>query len=296
MQMKNIIIVVAALAAGVAAGWFAGGVGRARCPQRADGGGLGQAPLPAERSNATARADAARPKRKALIRSSADAEVQKRILENKIGYLEKCIVAAKGENGRARSPSAPPAENKRETSAEIIERLKKISNKWERWTAFTRLDDKTQSSLMMGDLKKLFPKEMTIDDEMSEELAERLDKMTEIAARRIGILDTVDQSGLDDDERKVHAEYMEFLAECPDVFAGMIDQHDSMTFGEVIGRLKKAVAHYKRGAELVKKEHGMLVTQVVKSFEIPDGDAEELRATLDDVRDVINSGYFEKKD
>ena len=27
MQMKNIIIVVAALAAGVAAGWFAGGVG-----------------------------------------------------------------------------------------------------------------------------------------------------------------------------------------------------------------------------------------------------------------------------
>ena len=54
MQMKNIIIVVAALAAGVAAGWLAGGVGRARCPQRADGGGLGQAPLPAERSNATA--------------------------------------------------------------------------------------------------------------------------------------------------------------------------------------------------------------------------------------------------
>ena len=215
--------------------------------------------------------------------------MQKRILENKISYLEKCIAAAKVSD-------AKPAEKKRETNAEIIERLKKISNKWERWTAFTRLDDKTQSSLTMGDLKKLFPKEMTIDDEMSEELAERLDKMTEIAARRIGILDTVDQSGLDDDERKVHAEYMEFLAECPDVFAGMIDQHDSMTFGEVIGRMKKVVAHYKRGPELVKKEHGMLVTQVVKSFEIPDGDAEELRATLDDVRDVINSGYFEKKD
>ena len=289
MQMKNIIIVVVALAAGVAAGWFAGGVGRARCPQRADGGGLGQAPLPAERSNATARADAARPKRKAPIRSTADAEVQRRILENKISYLEKCIAAAKGAD-------AKPAEKKRETSAEIIERLKKISNKLERWTAFTRLDDKTQSSLMMGDLKKLFPKEMTIDDELSEELAERLDKMTEIAARRIGILDTVDQSGLDDDERKVHAEYMEFLAECPDVFAGMIDQHDSMTLGEAIGRIKKVVAHYKRGAELVKKEHGMLVTQVVKSFEIPDGDAEELRATLDDVRDFTSYGYFEKKD
>ena len=287
------IVVLVALAVGAAAGWFtAGACGNMETAND----GRARSPVSPERSEPRKRwlqgcapDEKAKPRRKALIRSSADAEVQKRILENKISYLEKCIAAVKVSD-------AKPAEKKRETNAEIIERLKKISNKLERWTAFTRLDDKTQSSLMMGDLKKLFPKEMTIDDELSEELAERLDKMTEIAARRIGILDTVDQSGLDDDERKVHAEYMEFLAECPDVFAGMIDQHDSMTFGEVIGRIKKVVAHYKRGAELVKKEHGMLVTQVVKSFEIPDGDAEELRATLDDVRDVTSSGYFEKKD
>lgn len=291
-RFETILAAAVALCVGVAAGWFA--AARAW----GDAAGSSKPPYQGDDSpacnNGRARSmsapnEKAKPRRKALIRSSADAEVQKRILENKISYLEKCIAAAKVSD-------AKPAEEKRETNAEIIERLKKISNKLERWTAFTRLDDKTQSSLMMGDLKKLFPKEMTIDDELSEELAERLDKMTEIAARRIGILDTVDQSGLDDDERKVHAEYMEFLAECPDVFAGMIDQHDSMTFGEVIGRIKKVVAHYKRGAELVKKEHGMLVTQVVKSFEIPDGDAEELRATLDDVRDVTSSGYFEKKD
>ena len=288
MKRWRVIIASLALAVGAAAGWFAAGAwGKCKC-ENVEVCKYGNMEA-ANAGRAGASNEKAKPRCKALIRSSADAEVQKRILENKIGYLEKCIAAAKGVD-------AQPAEKKRETSAEIIERLKKISNKLERWTAFTRLDDKTQSSLMMGDLKKLFPKEMTIDDELSEELAERLDKMTEIAARRIGILDTVDQSGLDDDERKVHAEYMEFLAECPDVFAGMIDQHDSMTFGEAIGRIKKVVAHYKRGAELVKKEHGMLVTQVVKGFEIPDGDAEELRATLDDVRDATSFLYFEKKD
>ena len=46
MQTKNIIIALAALAVGVAAGWFAGGVGRARCPHRADGGDLGQVAPP----------------------------------------------------------------------------------------------------------------------------------------------------------------------------------------------------------------------------------------------------------
>ena len=104
MKMKNIIIAVAALAVGAAVGWFAGvlgngergmGNGWARCPQRADGGGLGQAPLlghplrgrtssggcalPVHRNGQDARCPsdvpAAKPKRKAPIRSSSDAEV-----------------------------------------------------------------------------------------------------------------------------------------------------------------------------------------------------------------------------
>ena len=133
-------------------------------------------------------------------------------------------------------------------------------------------------------------------EELAEKLAERLDKMTEVNARRIGILEAFNPSGLNDEERKVHAEFMDFLAECPDVFAKMIDQRDSMTWGEVNGRIKRMISTYKRGAELVKKEQGMLITQVVESFEIPDGDALELRATLDDVWDATSSGYFEKKD
>ncbi len=309
------IAVVVALVVGGVAGWFAAGAwGKSKCAnmkvckcenvETANDGRARSPSAPNGRARHSATADS-KPRRKALIRSSADAEVQKRILENKISYLEKCIATAKGsdtqaggsgnsDDGRAGSPL--PAGNKRETKAEIIERLKKLPTDNERYFAFTRLDEKTQMSFTMGELKKLCPRQMTIDEELSEKFAERLDIMTEVTARRIGILEAFDPSGLNDEERKVHAEFMDFLAECPDVFAKMIDQRDSMTWGEVHGRIKKVISTYQRGAELVKKEHGMLVTQVVKSFEIPDGDAMELLATLDEVRDATSSGYFEKKD
>ena len=89
----------------------------------------------------------AKPRRKALIRSLAGAEVQKRILENKISYLEKCIAAAKGLD-------AKPVEKKRESNAEIVERLMKLPTENERWTALNRLDEKTQMSLTMGEMKR----------------------------------------------------------------------------------------------------------------------------------------------
>ena len=296
-QRGTILVAMVALAVGGAAGWFAAGawskcenVKVCKCGnvETANDGRARSSSAPNGRAHRPATADS-KPRRKALIRSSADAEVQKRILENKISYLEKCIAAAKGND-------AKPTPQKRETNAEIVERLMKLPTDTERYFAFTRLDEKTQMSLTIGELKKLCPRQMTIDEELAEKLAERLDKMTEVNARRIGILEAFNPSGLNDEERKVHAEFMDFLAECPDVFAKMIDQRDSMTWGEVNGRIKQMISTYKRGAELVKKEQGMLVTQVVKSFEILDGDALELRATLDDVWDATSSGYFEKKD
>ena len=295
----TILVAVVALAVGGVAGWLAAGAwAKSKCEnvevckcgnvETANDGRARSSSAPNGRAHRPATADS-KPRRKALIRSSADAEVQKRILENKISYLEKCIAAAKGGD-------AKPTPKKRETNAELVERLMKLPTDTERYFAFTRLDEKTQMSLTIGELKKLCPRQMTIDEELAEKLAERLDKMTEVNARRIGILEAFNPSGLNDEERKVHAEFMDFLSECPDVFAKMIDQRDSMTWGEVNGRIKQMISTYKRGAELVKKEQGMLVTQVVKSFEIPDGDALELRATLDDVWDATSSGYFEKKD
>ncbi len=286
-----ILAAAVALAVGGVAGWFAarawgGAACAARTPYqaRADVGRAG-APNGSVASPHAADA-AAKPRRKALIRSLADAEVQKRILENKISYLEKCIAAAKGGD-------AKPAEKKHETNAELVERLMKLPTENERWTALNRLDEKTQMSLTMGEMKRICPEHTELA--LSEPPGWR-DKMTEVAARRIGILDAFDPSGLNEEERKVHIAFMEFLAEGPEAFVNMIDQNDSMTMGEVWECIEKVVSTFKRGAELVKKEREMLISQTIKSFEVPDGDAVELRATLDDVLTATRFMYFEEKD
>ena len=220
----------------------------------------------------------AKPRRKALIRSSADAEVQKRILENKISYLEKCIAAAKVSDAKS-------AEKKRETSAEIVERLMKLPTENERWTALSRLDRKTNMSFTLGEMKRLCPEHTAIDEP---KCLDNLDKITGFSARRIGVLGAFDLSGLNDEERKVHVEYMEVLAELPDLYANMIDQNDSMTMGEAWERIEKVISASERCAKLHKKENAMLISQMVKCFEIPDGDAAELRATFDDVKEITS--------
>ena len=297
------IVVLVALAVGAAAGWFAAGAwGERKCGNvelwncgNVETANVGRArsPVSPERSEPRKRwlqgcapNEKAKPRRKVLMRSSADAEVRKRILENKIIYLEKCIAAAK-------SLDAQPTEKKREANAELVERLMKLPTENERWTELGRLDRKTNMSFTLGEMKRLCPEHT--ERALSEPPGWR-DKMTEVAARRIGILDAFDPSGLNEEERKVHTEFMEFLAEGPEVLVNMIDQNDSMTMGEVWECIEKQVSTFKRGAELVKKEREMLISQTVKSFEVPDGDAVELRATLDDVRDVTSFGYFEKKD
>ena len=285
MNKMTVAAALAALAVGAAAGWFAarawGGAEVSSKPPYHDdaspacNNGMAGSPLPA-----------AKPQRKALIRSSADAEVQKRILENKISYLEKCIAAAKGVD-------AKPAEKKCETNAEIVERLMKLPTENERWTALSRLDRKTNMSFTLGEMKRLCPEHTAIDEP---KCLDNLDKITGFSARRIGVLGAFDLSGLNDEERKVHAEYMEVLAELPDLYANMIDQNDSMTMGEVWERIQRVISIGERCANLHKKENDMLFSQMVKSFEVPDADAIELRATFDEVRDVTSSGYFEKKD
>ena len=303
-QHGTILVAVVALAVGGVAGWLAAGAwAKSKCEivevckcgnvkeckcenvETANDGRARSPSAPNGRARRPATADS-KPRRKALIRSSADAEVQKRILENKISYLEKCIAAAKGGD-------AKPTEKKRETNAELVERLMKLPTENERWTALMRLDRKTNMSFTLGEMKRLCPEHTELA--LSEPPGWR-DKMTEVAARRIGILDAFDPSGLNEEERKVHTEFMEFLAEGPEAFVNMIDQNDSMTMGEVWECIEKVVSTLKRGAELVKKEREMLISQTVKSFEVPDGDAVELRATLDDVRDVTRFMYFEEKD
>ena len=284
-RFETILAAAVALCVGAAAGWFAAGAwGKRKC-ENVEVCKYGNMEA-ANAGRAGASNEKAKPRCKALIRSSADAEVQKRILENKISYLEKCIAAAKVSD-------AKPAEKKRETNAEIVERLMKLPTENERWTAFNRLDEKMQMSFTMGELKRLCPEHIELAMPTP---TDHLNKLTAVAARRIGILDAFDPSSLSDEERKVHTEFMDFLAEGPEAFANMIDLNDSMTTGEVWERIQKVMSTYKRGRDLIKKEREMLVAQVVKSFEIPDGDTVELRATLDDVLVATRFMYFEEKD
>ena len=123
MKTKNIIIAIAALVVGVAAGWFAArawGKGECENVEVCKYGNMETANAGRARSP-SAPNENSKPRRKAPIHSSADAEVQKRILENKISYLEKCIAAAKGVD-------AKPAENNHVTNAEIVERVRDVTS------------------------------------------------------------------------------------------------------------------------------------------------------------------------
>ena len=119
MKQFEISVLSAALAVGAAAGWFAAGfwgtwgmVGRddpiapvgSRVPRDRNGEQDGRARCPH-------RDDVAKPKRKAPIRSSSDAEVQRRILMGRVATLKKQLAVAKRmDEARKLSPSAPESD------------------------------------------------------------------------------------------------------------------------------------------------------------------------------------------
>ena len=303
-RIGTILIAVVALVVGAAAGWFAAGArGKNKC-ENVEVCKYGNVETANDGACRFAAADA-KPRRRALIRSSANADVQKRILENKIRYLEDCIAAAKGGAVSGESAhsddgidGAPrPAEGNHKTYAELLERLRKLPTEGERLTALERADEKAQDLITIGDMWQLCPRwaERTILSE--KKLLENLDKASELIGSRLGILREFDLSGLTDEERKVHADLMDHLAEFPDVFyANHIARFESTTLSEVSQRIKKYLSFYRQGVDLETEEREILISQALRSFEVPEAEAEELRSTLDEVRNVISFGRFMRKD
>ena len=277
-RFETILAAAVALCVGVAAGWFAAARAWGNC------GNVETANVGRARSS-SAPTEKAKPRRKALIRSSADAEVQKRILENKISYLEKCIAAAKVSD-------AKPAEKMRETNAELVERLMKLPTENERWTAYLRLDKKTQMALTLGEMKRLCPKHTVEALATAREREKALDRMTELTARRIGILWSLDRSSLTEEESAIHSDFMENVAGIPGLYADFMDQRDTMTIGEIMGRSQKFISCAKRCDELRDKERAMLVSLASRCFEVPEADAEELQLAIAEAFDFTNPLYF----
>ena len=285
MNKMTVAAALAALAVGAAAGWLAARAWR--------------------EGNVETTNETAKPRRRALIRSSANADVQKRILENKIRYLEDCIAAAKvgtdsGEGAHSSDGigGAPrSAEGNHETHAELVERLRKLPTEGERLTAWQRADDKAQELITVGEARQLIPRWAERSILSEKKLLENLDKSTELIGSRLGILREFDLTGLTDEERKVHEDLMDHLAEFPDVFyTTLVAQLESTTMGEYSERIKKYLSFYRQGVDLETEEREILISQALRSFEVPEAEAKELRSTLDEVRNVISFGRFMRKD
>ena len=223
MQTKNIIIAILALAVGAVAGWFAAGLanpsveaaGRARCPQRADGGGLGQAALPTAQPNATARPAVAKPKRKAPIRSSSDAEVQRRILMGRVATLKKQLAVAKRmDEARKNSPSATESD-----TAKNFRIREEETNNLKKHTGKAKQGDWT-----VGEMLKYAP------TFFAAQVGRAVDRTCLTMSRvtdALAFLDTVDVSHMTEEERTVHERYAQKLAGCIDGMQKWLDMVDT---------------------------------------------------------------------
>ena len=206
MNSKNIIIAVAALAVGAAAGWFAAGVrsdGASPSQRGGDDGGV----VATQSVRPQRTPHVAKPKRKAPIRSTTDAEVQRRALEKRVRFLEDSIRLAK-EKKPPKAFDATTASNE-----EIVERLMKFPTEWERDQELQRLGTNRFYTFTVGQLGKLCPK---MYGELSREEKEvYYGRLFEKTAERLAILDSVDQSLMTDDERALHGEFADDLAHLP---------------------------------------------------------------------------------
>ena len=288
LKMKNIMFVIAALGIGVAAGWFAAGLtGTTGVSPVRDGEGA-VATQQAREGRAPARPDqnaksAPRTMRKAPIRSANDAGVQKRILEKRIHYLEQGIRLAKEKRTRTvdRVKSA--------SNAELVERLLKLPTEWEREKALEQLGEERMKSLTLAELSRILPKAFEVPDEAVAGCKRTVEK----TGFRLGILDSVDPSGMSEEERNHHAAFVDNYASMPGLFVKMLnlDAYDRVTWGEQLEDIQRLIAASKRRDELLPRERQMLLSQAAKSFKVPDESAAGLMSALDEVSKMTDYAW-----
>ena len=286
--MKNIILAIVALGIGAAAGWFAAGLtGTTGVSPVRDGEGA-VATQQAREGRASARPDqnaksAPRTMRKAPIRSANDAGVQKRILEKRIHYLEQGIRLAKEKRTRTvdRVKSA--------SNAELVERLLKLPTEWEREKALEQLGEERMKSLTLAELSRILPKAFEVPDEAVAGCKRTVEK----TGFRLGILDSVDQSGMSEEERKHHAAFVDNYASMPGLFVKMmnLDAYDRVTWGEQLEDIHRVLAAGKRRDGLLPRERQLLLSQAAKRFKVPDESAAGLMSTLDEVSEMTDYSW-----
>ena len=141
----------AALVSGAAVGWFASGA------MHPDGPDIGRTDIsPSHHELRTTGPSADRPKRRALIRSSADPAIQEKILRKRVAMLEKRLASAKREaEAIASSDGAKPSPDTM-SHASLQKQIKAALE-----TLFGKplkdITEKDQANITVGEIRKLAP-------------------------------------------------------------------------------------------------------------------------------------------
>ena len=201
-----------ALCVGVSAGWLAArawgkrkcenvevckygnmeaaNVGRARSP--ACNNGRAGSPLPAD----------SYPRRKVMLRSSADADVQKRVLQNRLKSLERRLEVVKKDAEAIAAARAARGEKDGETfGAGDVMQMK---------AALKELGLEDVSKATVGDIRRLAPDWWAWQSKWTSTKCERIRRQT---LDIVNLLSSVDTSGLAPEELKVFENYVHSMAD-----------------------------------------------------------------------------------
>ena len=201
-RLKISAFLFTALAVGAAAGWFAAGAWgdaavSSKPPYRGDvspacNNGRAGSPLPAD-SN---------PRRKAMLLSSADADVQKRILQNRLKSLEQRLETVKKDAEAVAAARAARGEKDGETfGAGDVLQMK---------AALKELGLKEVGKAKVSDIRRLAPDWWAWQSKWTSTKCDRIRRQT---LDIMNLLSSADTSGMTTEELQVFEDYAHSMAD-----------------------------------------------------------------------------------
>ncbi len=287
------IVVLVALAVGAAAGWFAAGAwGGAACAARtpyqarADVGRAGAPRTPNGRAGSPLPADS-KPRRKVLMRSSADAEVQEKVLRGRIADLKKRLEFSRRE-------SEALAEARRRLSNDgIYTAARNLEEIWLQAAEAKKALGKEDGKATIGEMRALAPDWW--DHTEKDMLSGRYDNRLKSVRRVLGILTSVDPSVMTPDELKVHDAFVEKLSAAQESDSVLLDGiSDDTTLEEMDKAFQGAFAQYNDVD--FKAERSALIDMISRAYGLADGAAARFSSVFKDVDGALQdvpAGSFE---
>ena len=255
------IVVLVALAVGAMAGWFAagawGGAAGRGLPALPGDASLGRAcsmSAPDGRACRPATAADSKPRRKAPIRSSSESEVQKHILKADIAALEKSLAAAKKESERIVAAKSAIRASGEKLSKDLL---------LQREAALRKLKAEGKGETV-GEMRRLAPDWFLDSCKLPIGKSDMLRRRT---AEMLEILSAVDVSERTDEEKEIHARYMEKLA---DMSLNIDMRLDAVTddtpcdeFWGIVGDVVNQTTRELWGAEKIHKREGKMLRDLM---------------------------------